>query len=128
MISHADFLFVYGELIAQLCNFPCNLILVALKVNCDHLHPLGNKEHFLLLKSSACNSGSTDSQAACNKGALGVVGDGVLVCCDVNSVQHFLVVLTRNVKGSEVYEHKMVVRTAGNQSEALVKECLAEHL
>ena len=56
-----------------------------------------------------------------------VVRDGILVGSDVHLVQTALQLLAGHAGLSQVDEHKMVVRAAADQIEALLLECVREH-
>ena len=98
--------------------FVCQALNQGLRLFCgafslfDHQgYRLGDGLHILLLQPSGCNCRSSDPDAAGHKRGLGIVGNGVLIGCDVGSIQQIFHLFTGQIKGRQIQQHQMVVRT-----------------
>lgn len=69
---------------------------------------IGNIEHFVLLHSTGCHSGGTQTDSAGFKGGSCVEGDGVLINCNSSKVESLLGELAINAVAAKVDEHQMV--------------------
>ena len=91
-----------------------------LEVNNSSVNTICYHLHILCHKAAACNSCCAYADTACDKGALRIVGYGVLVDSDLNLVKSLLQLFACDVKVSEVDQHKVVVCSARYKSEALL--------
>ena len=71
-----------------------------------------------LVEAAAGDGPGAQAQPAGHARRLGVEGDGVLVREDADLFQGRLSLLTRDVHGSQVNQHQVVVGTAGYQTQA----------
>ncbi len=87
----------------------------------DHLHVLFHE-------STSGDSRRTHTHARGHERLLGVVGNGVLVDRDVHLIQPLLHLLARDVHGTQVHQHEVVVGAARHQLKALLQKSRSQRL
>ena len=92
-----DILLIQRVLLAKRRDLCANLICRILVILSGERQEMSESSHVVLLESSGGNCGSSYSDTRGNEGLLGIVGDSVLVCGDVNAVKSCLEFLARNV-------------------------------
>ena len=89
---------------------------------------LGNFEHQVFLGTTGCDGRSTQTDAGSLESRAAVKRNHVFVYGDVGRYQRFLGNLTGQIGifAAQVHQHGVVVRTAGNNSEATVHQGLCQ--
>ena len=96
----------------KLFNFCLYIILLVIKVCCNKMDAFSNLVHVGCIKTSCCNSGSTDSDTACYERLFGVVGDCILVYCNTDFVKSVFKFFTCDACSTKVAKHKVIICTA----------------
>ena len=115
-------------LVAQLFDAGADSILGGLVFRGGHADEFRYFYHIVFLHAAAGNSGSTDSQTACDKWALRIVRNGVLIGCDANFVQSVFQLFSGQVEFPEVKQHQMVVGAAGYNVKAFFNQAFRKYL
>ena len=102
-----------------------NLFLAALD---DHGNGLCHLIHILGVQTSGSYRRGSQTDTTGHERRLGIVGDGVLVGGDVSCIQQLLHCLTGQTVRGQVYQHQMIVGTAGDNLNVTAHQALAQCL
>ena len=111
-------LFVDGVLCGQSFHGGTNLCLSALEIGGGEVDALGYGFHILFYHAPGGGGRGADSDTAGDSGALGIIGNGVLIDGNIVLVQAMLELLAGDVQGAQVCQKQVIVCAAGNQIEA----------
>ncbi len=118
---------INGEARAHRVHFRAHLRCIARKVAGDFAQPVRNLHHFRLAETARRHSRRADADAACDKRLLRVIWNGIFVDSDLHLVQTLLKFLSGDVEIPHVHKAEVVVRSAGNEPEALFNQLFRKH-
>ena len=104
---------------------PCSLILRTVQYQSNDIAYLC---HILLLEATGGQSRGTQTDAAGHKRAELLKRNGILVGSYAYLIQKVLRQLAGNPLAAQIHQHQMIIRTAGNDAEAVlgqsIRQCL----
>mgnify|MGYP006889139753 CR=1 FL=1 len=106
-------LLVDGVSAADLCHRRPDLIRLIFKIRGCQPDAAGNLTHIAFHQASGGNGRGADADAGGNKGASGVIGNGIFIQCNAYLITAVLKLFSGNIQTAQVNQHQMIVRTVG---------------
>src|ERR1700690_370684 len=130
MTAARDSWLIYWKLIAERPDLQAGSIQngITVPVSDDSRDDICDLIHLGHAHSPGRNARGTQPDTTCYGCRLLIIRDAVFIHGDSGFVQSLFGVLTGNIQRAEIYKHQMVVSSAGDNGEPLIRESLCEPL